>query len=71
MDVVMASALTRAQAGGTRLAARGPGCGLSFGLIHCRPRPFAGDREPAVRTGQERWRTVVNGGAQYSKACEG
>ena len=43
--------------------------GLSFGLplsgaVHRRPRPL-------VRAGHGRWRTVVNAGAQYSKACEG
>ena len=32
--------------------------------VHRRPRPL-------VRAGHGRWRTVVNGGAQYSKACEG
>ena len=34
------------------------------GAVHRRPRP-------PVRAGHGRWRTVVNGGAQYSKACEG
>src|SRR5215467_13596974 len=32
--------------------------------VHRRPRPL-------VRAGHGRWRTVVNGGAQDSKACEG
>jgi hypothetical protein len=44
---------------------------LSLCPIHPRPEPFAGVRGLPVRAGQERWRTVVNGGAQYSKACEG
>ena len=35
-----------------------------FTTVHGRPRP-------PVRAGHGRWRTVVNGGAQYSKACEG
>jgi hypothetical protein len=48
-----------------------PGSGLSFGLIHLCARPFTGDRGLPLRTGQGRWRTVVNAGAQYSKACEG
>jgi hypothetical protein len=34
------------------------------GGVRRRPRP-------PVRTGHGRWRPVVNGGAQYSKACEG
>jgi hypothetical protein len=45
--------------------------GLSFGLIHPRPPPFTSVRGPPVRAGHGRRRTVVNGGAQYSKACEG
>ena len=48
-----------------------PGSGLSFGLIHSRPQTFTGDRGHPVRAGHEHRRTVVNGGAQYSKACEG
>ena len=32
---------------------------------------FTGDRGHPVRAGHEHRRTVVNGGAQYSKACEG
>ena len=44
---------------------------LSLWLIHYRSRRFTGDRGPAVRTGHERWRTVRNAQAQYSKACEG
>ncbi len=44
---------------------------LSLCLIHPRPGPFTGDRGHPVRPGHERWRPVVNGGAQYSKACEG
>src|SRR5215472_11755976 len=47
------------------------GLWLSLWLIHRRSRRFTGDRGPAVRAGHERWRTVVNAGAQYSKACEG
>jgi hypothetical protein len=47
------------------------GSGLSFGLIHLRPGPFAGDRGHPVRAGHEHRRTVVNGGARYLKACEG
>jgi hypothetical protein len=47
------------------------GSGLSFGLIHSRPQTFTGDRGHPVRAGHEHRRTVVNGGAQYSKACEG
>jgi len=35
-----------------------------FTTVHRRPRPPA-------RAGHGRWRTVVNAGAQYSKACEG
>ena len=42
-----------------------------FWLIHPRPGPFTGGRAPPVPAGHERWRTEVNGGAQYSKACEG
>src|SRR6266536_1620688 len=45
--------------------------GLSFGLIHPRPPPFTSVRGPPVRAGHGRRRTVVNSGAQYSKACEG
>src|SRR5215813_8221510 len=45
--------------------------GLSFGLIHLRPPPFTSVRGPPVRAGHGRRRTVVNSGAQYSKACEG
>ena len=48
-----------------------PGSGLSFGLIHSCPQTFTGDRGHPVRAGHEHRRTVVNGGAQYSKACEG
>src|SRR5215471_11913385 len=50
-----------------------PGMGLwrSLCLIHCRSRWFTGGHRSAVRAGQEYWRTVVNGGEQYSKACEG
>src|SRR5215469_327644 len=44
---------------------------LSFWLIHLRPGPFTGGRGPPVRAAHERWWTVVNGVAQYSKACEG
>ena len=44
---------------------------LSLWLIHPRPEPFTGGRGQPVLAGHERWRTVVNGGAQYSKACEG
>src|SRR5215468_3043088 len=44
---------------------------LSLWLIHPRPGTFTGGRGPRVRAGHEHWRTVVNGGAQYSKACEG
>jgi hypothetical protein len=44
---------------------------LSLCLIHPRPGPFTGDRGHPVRAGHERWRPVVNGSAQYSKACEG
>jgi hypothetical protein len=58
----------RGPAGGGPAA---PGSGLSFGLIHCRPQTFAGDRGHPVRAGHEHRRTVVNGGAQDSKACEG
>ena len=53
---------------------RGPvgrGPGLSFGLIHPCPGPFTGVRGSLVRAGQGRSWTVVNTGAQYSKACEG
>ena len=42
---------------------------LSLWLIHSRSRRFTGGS--AVRAGQERWRTVVNSDAQYSKASEG
>ena len=35
-----------------------------FTAVHRCPRPL-------VRAGHGRWRTVMNGGAQYSKACEG
>src|SRR5215471_7035414 len=49
----------------------GMGLWLSLCLIHCRSRWFTGGHRSAVRAGQEYWRTVVNGGAQYSKACEG
>jgi hypothetical protein len=45
--------------------------GLSFGLIHPRPPPFTGGHRDRVRAVGGRWRTPVNGGAQYSKACEG
>jgi hypothetical protein len=48
-----------------------PAGGLSFGLIHPRTGPFTNDRVPPLRAGQERWRTVVNSAAKYSKACEG
>jgi hypothetical protein len=41
---------------------------LSLCLIHPRHRPFISGHRPLARTGQERSRTVVNGGAQYSKA---
>jgi hypothetical protein len=44
---------------------------LSLCLIHPRPRPFNSGHGPLVRAGQGRWWPVVNGGAQYSKACEG
>jgi hypothetical protein len=47
------------------------GSGLSLGLIHPRPGPFTGVRGPLVRAGQGRSWAVVNGGVQYSKACEG
>src|SRR5215813_10670399 len=40
-------------------------------LIHPRPGPFTSVRGPLVRADQGRLWTVVNGGAQYSKACEG
>src|SRR5215472_9395405 len=43
---------------------------LSFRLIHSCSQRFTGDRGPPVRAGQERSRTVVNGVAQSSKACE-
>lgn len=43
---------------------------LSFRLIHSRSQRFTGDRGPPVRAGQERLRTVVNGVAQSSKACD-
>jgi hypothetical protein len=43
---------------------------LSFRLIHSRSLRFTGDRGPTVRAGHGRWRTVVNGDAQSSKACE-
>jgi hypothetical protein len=36
----------------------GPEAGLSFGLIHPRPPPFTGVREPPARAGQDaggRW----------------
>jgi hypothetical protein len=48
-----------------RPAAQGPALSqgtalwLSLWLIHSRSRRFTGDRRPAVRAGQERWRTVV------------
>ena len=48
-----------------------PGPWLSLWLIHPSPGPFTGGRGPPVRAGHERWWPVVNGGAQYSKACEG
>jgi hypothetical protein len=55
---------------GIRVSARQGPC-LSLCLIHPRPPPFTSGHEPLVRAGHGRWRTVVNGGAQSSKACEG
>ena len=57
------------RSGSARPPLRGPW--LSLWLIHSRPGPFTDGRGPPVRAGHERWRTVVNGGAQDSKACEG
>jgi hypothetical protein len=54
-----------------RFAARSAEPGLSFGLIHPRPGPFTGERQPSVRPGQVHSRPVVDGIAQSSKACEG
>ncbi len=36
---------------------------------HPRPGPFTTGHGPPVRAGQGRWRPVVNGSAQSSKAC--
>jgi hypothetical protein len=47
------------------------GLWLSLWLIHPRPEPFTGVHRLPARAGHGRWRTVVNAGAQYSKACEG
>jgi len=49
----------------------GRGHWLSLCLIHCRSRRFMGGCGPAIRAGQEHWRTLVNAQAQSSKACEG
>ena len=57
------------RSGSARPPLRGPW--LSLWLIHSRPGPFTDGRGPPVRAGHERWRTVVNAGAQHSKACEG
>ena len=56
---------------GRHQGSSGQGLWLSLWLIHPRPGLFTGGRGLPVRAGHERWRTVVNAGAQYSKACEG
>ena len=56
---------------GTTLIQAGSHPELDTGLlIHPRPAPFTSGHEPLVRAGHGPWRTVVNGGAQYSKACD-
>jgi anti-sigma factor RsiW len=58
---------------GRSAAARAPGPGLSFGLIHSRSLPFAGDRDPPVDADHGRWRTVVRSTPKHVKAqafCE-
>jgi len=48
---------------------RGTSPGLSCGLIHQRPRPFADDHPARVHARRERWRTSVNAGQHCWKAC--
>ena len=45
--------------------------GLSFGLIHPRSGPFIGERGVPIRPCRVQSRPVVDGPAQFSKACEG
>ena len=44
---------------------------LSFCLIHPRPGPFTGAHPDRVCAVHERWRTLVNAGQHYWKACWG
>ena len=60
-----------ATAGNSHQDRAGTDRGLSSGLIHPRPRAFTSGRRLHVRAGRERSRPVADGGAQYSKACEG
>ena len=46
---------------------RGPG--LSFGLVHSHPPPFTAGYPDRVRPSHGRWRTPVNAGQHYWKAC--
>jgi hypothetical protein len=54
-----------------RAGRRGVTARLSFRLIHSCSRRFSGGRQPGHPCCQGRSRTVVNGSAQSSKACEG
>jgi hypothetical protein len=48
-----------------------PGSGLSFGLIHSRPRPFTDVHPDRVCAVRGRWRPPVNAGQHCWKACWG